>query len=246
MTQPFFSIGLTTYNRELLLKEAVGSILSQTFGDFEVIIGNDYVERPISLDKLGISDKRIRVINHTKNLREVANMNALLAEASGKFFTWLADDDFYHPGFLAKMESVLKSDARIHCCFTNYSLVQKYCQPLNHLHRSAKIFAGAEFLDEILAGKMRTIMTYGVFDTKIIKALGGIEPVVVEELARQLPDEVAITNQLHSHLEESPKLQLALECAGLPPAQRGVESETKATHAAVPLFQQRGEFHQVL
>lgn len=35
MSQPFFSIDITTYNRRRLLKEALDSILFQSFTDFE-------------------------------------------------------------------------------------------------------------------------------------------------------------------------------------------------------------------
>ena len=45
-------------------------------------------------------DPRIRFVNHPTNLREVGNMNALLREATGRYFTWLFDDDLYEPGFL--------------------------------------------------------------------------------------------------------------------------------------------------
>ena len=40
---PFFSIGVTTYNRKELLKQTLISIINQTFTDFEVIVGNDYI-----------------------------------------------------------------------------------------------------------------------------------------------------------------------------------------------------------
>ena len=36
------TIGLATYNRPLLLKRAVQSVLNQTCKDFKLIIGNDY------------------------------------------------------------------------------------------------------------------------------------------------------------------------------------------------------------
>ena len=39
---PFFSIGVTTYNRRELLKCTLDSIIKQKFSDFEVIVGNDY------------------------------------------------------------------------------------------------------------------------------------------------------------------------------------------------------------
>ena len=54
MSQPFFSIGITAYNRHDLLREALGSILSQGFDDFEVIVGNDYQAEKLTREMFGI------------------------------------------------------------------------------------------------------------------------------------------------------------------------------------------------
>lgn len=54
---PFFSIGITTYNRPDLLKQTLDSISAQTFADFEAIVGNDYAEEPLSAELLGITDR---------------------------------------------------------------------------------------------------------------------------------------------------------------------------------------------
>jgi glycosyltransferase involved in cell wall biosynthesis len=82
-TRPFFSIGVTTYNRHELLRETLNSILAQSFTDFEVIVGNDYTQEVLTGEMLGITDPRIRFVNHPRNLREVGNMNALLEMAKG-------------------------------------------------------------------------------------------------------------------------------------------------------------------
>ena len=50
---PFFSIGVTTYNRPELLKQTLDSISMQTFSDFEVIVGNDFIQEPLSAAALG-------------------------------------------------------------------------------------------------------------------------------------------------------------------------------------------------
>ena len=76
-----------------MLLECLYSILQQTFTDFEVIVGNDYVEEKINADILDIDDSRINFVNHEINLGEIKNMNWLLDNASGKYFTWLADDE---------------------------------------------------------------------------------------------------------------------------------------------------------
>lgn len=79
------TIGITTYDRPEFLKEAVNSVLNQSYKNFELIISNDFIEAPISFSSLGIkSDSRIRIVNQKKNLSEVRNMNFLLESAKNK------------------------------------------------------------------------------------------------------------------------------------------------------------------
>jgi hypothetical protein len=44
------------------------SILGQTFTDFEVIVGSDYVKGVLSAGLLGIENPRIRFVNHIYDL----------------------------------------------------------------------------------------------------------------------------------------------------------------------------------
>ena len=53
-SQPFFTIGVTTYNRRDMLVDCLQSILAQTFIDYEVIIGNDYVADKLQLEEFDI------------------------------------------------------------------------------------------------------------------------------------------------------------------------------------------------
>ena len=72
---PLITICLPTYNRPGLLKQSVQSVLNQTFNNFELIIANDYVEKPLSFEALDIKyDSRIRIINNKTNLGEIKNL----------------------------------------------------------------------------------------------------------------------------------------------------------------------------
>ena len=51
-------IGITTYNRPEMLREAVISIINQTYDNFELLIGNDYIETTVTFDKLEINKSK--------------------------------------------------------------------------------------------------------------------------------------------------------------------------------------------
>ena len=174
---PFFSIGVTTYDRRELLKQTLVSIINQTFSDFEVIVGNDYVQEPLSAEFLGIEDPRIRFVNHPQNLGEVGNMNSLLGMSHGKYFTWLADDDLYAPDFLQMLHVTLVKFDLPPCAFTSYRHIRGTSSPdvAQKFSGLAQLFSGRRFLRMYLGGKLKVIGTYGVFDTESLRQMGGVE-----------------------------------------------------------------------
>ena len=105
------TIGLTTYRRKTFLKQAIKSILSQNYKNFELLIGNDYPSKKITLKDLGFNrDSRIKIINHKKNLGEVENLNYLLKKCNTEWFTWMADDDQFHQNYLSILINHLESN----------------------------------------------------------------------------------------------------------------------------------------
>ena len=178
LTQPFFTIGVPTYNRHDLLRETLNSILAQSFTDFEIIVGNDYTDELLSGEMLGINDPRIRIVNHPVNLREVGNMNALLYMASGRYFTWLFDDDLYEPGYLSTAHTTLSSTGFPPALFTSYNVIDDNGQTLDTASATGAVtlFSGADFLLSYFSGRLILNSTCGMFDTKaLIGNVGGVE-----------------------------------------------------------------------
>lgn len=93
MKNPKISVVMPVYNGQEFLGEAIKSILSQSFRDFELIIVNDG-----STDNtLGIiekfKDKRIRVINNVKNLGLAKTINRGVITAKGEYIARCDADD---------------------------------------------------------------------------------------------------------------------------------------------------------
>jgi len=93
MDKPLVTIVLPTYNRgKTFLKEAVMSILNQTYKNFELLIiddGSDITDKLIS----SIKDNRIKYYKFEVNLGEYWVTNYGVSLASGKYLTWVHSDD---------------------------------------------------------------------------------------------------------------------------------------------------------
>jgi hypothetical protein len=105
-------------------------------------------------------------------------MNALLAMSHGRYFTWLADDDFYAPDFLKTLHAALTGFNFPSCVFTSYVIqddsgvwVDKY----DRFSGKSQLLQGSEFVRMYLGGKIRAIGTCGMFEAKYIRDIGGVE-----------------------------------------------------------------------
>lgn len=175
--RPLFSIGLATYNRKDPLRRCVESILAQTYGDFELIIGNDYPLEALSPEVVGVQDPRIRFVNHPQNLGEFGNLKALLAMTNGRYFTWQFDDDLYAPNFLESVHSALVEFNHPPCVFTSYQVIRGNSFPpsLKPYLGSSHVISGRQFVRLYLSGKIDTMGLTGVYDSEYLKQRGGIE-----------------------------------------------------------------------
>jgi len=176
--RPFVSIGVTTYNRHNLLRRTLESILAQTFADFEVIVGNDYTAEVLTSEMLGLSDPRIRLVNHPRNLREVGNMNALLAMATGRYFTWLFDDDLYEPDFLQTAHDCLVKAGFPQAFFSSFRMLLpgETFQPRRIAPGEMIELTGREFLRRYSPWHPQVVSTCGLIDTAALRnVVGGVE-----------------------------------------------------------------------
>lgn len=101
MKEPKVTILMSVYNGEKYLKEAVDSILNQTFQDFEFIIIND-ASTDGTLDILkSYSDTRIKIHTNKKNLGVAKSLNVGLKIAKGEYIARQDSDDISMPERLA-------------------------------------------------------------------------------------------------------------------------------------------------
>ena len=120
-TTPRLSIGLPVYNGALLLSEAIESLLTQTFTDFEIVISDnastDATEEIAR--RFADQDKRIRYYRNETNIGLAPNFNRVFALANNPaYFKWAAHDDLYKPTFLQRCVEVLDSEPDVVLSYT--------------------------------------------------------------------------------------------------------------------------------
>lgn len=122
---PKVSIGLPVYNGEKFIREAIDSILNQTFEDFELIICDNAStdETAAICQAYAAQDRRVRYFRNIENIGAAGNHNRVFEAASGKYFKWAAHDDVCGPTFVAECVNVLDRDPSIVLCYSRAIII---------------------------------------------------------------------------------------------------------------------------
>jgi glycosyltransferase involved in cell wall biosynthesis len=96
---------MPVYNGEKYIREALDSLLAQTFTDFELIVSDNAStdETPVICQEYAARDPRIRYVRQSENRGAMANFQFVLDEAGGEYFMWAAADDRWDVGWLAAL-----------------------------------------------------------------------------------------------------------------------------------------------
>jgi len=103
------SIGLPIYNGANRVTRALGTLLAQTYKNFELIISdNASTDDTESVCRsYAAKDVRIKYIRQKENLGHIGNLYFLLKEAKGEYFMWVADDDWWNEKYIEKLVDAL-------------------------------------------------------------------------------------------------------------------------------------------
>ena len=131
-----FSVIIPLFNKASYVAKAIGSVLAQTFSDFELVIvddGSTDGSVSVATDALR-GDPRCRII-HQQNAGVSVARNNGVAASSGDYLCFLDADDWWEPAFLEEMDGLVKEFPEAGIYGTNYTIVNE----TRHKTRVAKI-----------------------------------------------------------------------------------------------------------
>ena len=100
---PAISILTPVWNGQPYIKECVESVLAQDFQDWEMIIGDNASDDGTSEFLRSLTDPRIKVFRHEKNIGVFKNIRFLYNKATAPVYTALCADDYFYEGGLRKI-----------------------------------------------------------------------------------------------------------------------------------------------
>lgn len=176
---PAISVGLPVYNGENYLEEALESLLTQEFSDFELIISDNASSdrTPAILTNWATRDPRIRLHTNETNLGGASNFNLVLDLARGRFFRWASHDDLVTPDMLSRCSAELERLGE------DYVLVYPQTTVIDANGDAVEVFDNmldlrdadpVQRLRGFIRGYQRSNVMFGLLRTSAIRSTGGI------------------------------------------------------------------------
>lgn len=117
-TQPLITIGISFYNAEAYLADAIKSVIVQTYQNWELILIDDgSTDNSLLIaNQIAQRDSRIRIISDGMNKKLATRLNQIIIEAKGYYIARMDADDLMHSERLEKQLKFLLDN-------TQYDLV---------------------------------------------------------------------------------------------------------------------------
>lgn len=167
------TVGIPVYNRIEGFERALQSVLAQSYSNLEILISNDCspnLEIDLLARKYASADSRIQYFLQAKPLRTVNNFSFLKENAKGKYFLWLADDDWIDENYVEQCVGFLEINPDFSmacglCCYHETETIIAGC------HSSFSIEDDSYWFRLITYFRRVTLngYLYGVLRTELIK-----------------------------------------------------------------------------
>lgn len=172
------SIIIPTYNRKLMLKDAVNSILKQNYSDFEIIIIDDCSEDDTKEIVSSYNSDKIHYYRNEKNSGAGITRKNGYNKCKGKYLVFMDDDDYYlDSAFFSKSIEIFRNNKNVSFVSENslihYEDTNKYeFEPLN----IKGMIRGIDYLKGFQTKFMKPNSTFPtMFRKEILEKVGNIE-----------------------------------------------------------------------
>lgn len=112
---PEISVIMSVYNGEAYLKEAIESVINQTFKNWELVVINDCSTDSTGeiLAGLASRDERIKVYTNEVNLKLPSSLNKAISLSCGKYIARMDADDICLPDRLEKQFEFMEKNSEV-------------------------------------------------------------------------------------------------------------------------------------
>jgi glycosyltransferase involved in cell wall biosynthesis len=169
------SVIMPVYNTAAYLPEALESILSQTYRDFEVIIVDDQSrdQCPAILKKYARRDDRIRLLRNAVNLKLCRTLNRAIEAARGEYLVRMDSDDVSEPERIEKQVAYMDAHTEVGISGGTMQIIDEQGRPLGRRQYAltdaairSRLFRYSPFSHPTVIFRRSALERAGVYDPR--------------------------------------------------------------------------------
>ena len=132
-SRPTVTVGIPVFNGARFIRQAIESVLAQTFDDYELLISdNASVDGTAAIcGEFAANDRRIKFVQQEKNRGPFWNLKFVTEHATGGLLVWLAHDDALHRLFIEECVAYLERNPRAVIVSTDFRIVNESGSPVD-------------------------------------------------------------------------------------------------------------------
>jgi len=145
------TVAVPTHNRPQLLREALASVATQTYPEWEVVVVDDGSITPVSASTLReLLGERFILVRNDQAQGIAAAKNAGIAAARGEVVLHLDDDDLLTPTALAQIAAAYDRHPELECLFVNVEPFGTYASgtAANQSHALSRLLERAQGMED--------------------------------------------------------------------------------------------------
>ena len=175
--RPEITVAMPAYNAAAYLREAMDSILAQTFEDIELLVVDDgSTDATLAIAKEAAkSDSRVRIERLPDNRGRPTARNMALGRARGRYLAWMDADDIALPSRLELQHACLEAQPDMHICgagveYFGYSQAVELFPQQPEAVRAAALF-GAPVPNGCALLRLDAVRKFGLrYDAALVRA----------------------------------------------------------------------------
>jgi glycosyltransferase involved in cell wall biosynthesis len=174
------TVGIPTFNRADLLREAIASVLEQTYTDFRLIVSDNASTDETAKVVATFADPRLEYVRAETNVGMIGNINRLIALADTEFLMLLPDDDRLYPDYLAAVVDVLQRNPRVglvHTAVKEIGIDSSIEESARLIESNVPVTAesGRSFLERSMTTATVVFFSSAAYRTCAIRDAGGMQ-----------------------------------------------------------------------
>lgn len=188
-------IGLPVYNGQKYLGAAIESHLSQSFGDFDLVISDNGSTdaTPDICAGYASKDARIKFLRSPENRGILWNHRRVFeaVDSPNQYFRWAGADDIMEPGLLQAMVEVLNLRPEVEAVVPDTKNIDEHGQVIGSMARTLDLQSTDVFerAHDVLVANYQHVIAYGLLRASTLRLMRtgpnyiGWDPIFVWELA---------------------------------------------------------------